>query len=569
MLEDITILYVEDDENIAEEIQFFLSQKVKKLYLACDGVEGLEFFNKYEPDIIITDIEMPRLNGFNMIEAIKQKDATIPIIVTSAFSETNKLLRAIELGIDTYLIKPINLKNLFQKIKNLTESQLLEKKMAEIDVLEAKEKELRKAQKNSQILLEEQNMLLSLFDKGESVLFKWKNDEHWTIEYASRNVEKLFPGYGSLSKESKMHFVPQIHKDDFQRVLEVVQNAIDTDQDSFTHEPYRIISTDNKVKWVMDNTVTQKDSNGNIAYFIGNILDITEKKSVEKKIENYLSIIDENIISVSTDLDGVITEVSAAFCKLVGYTKQEIIGETHRLFKDPSVDSQVYKELWDTIIHNNTYKGELRNIDKNGFSFWMKVKILPLYDDSGVKRGYFSIKQNITDKKLVEKLSITDDLTKLYNRRHFNELFQQELNRVKRDHNTLAFVMIDIDFFKLYNDTYGHQAGDDALIQVARVLKDFTNRAGDNAFRLGGEEFGLILISKNNEKIEKHLQTLLNAIEELSIEHKNSSVSKHITASLGYVLTTNEANVDELYKKADNALYRAKTNGRNQAIQYS
>ncbi len=568
MLEKITILYVEDDKNIASEVEFFLSKKVKNIYTAYNGIEGIELFHKYKPDIIITDIEMPKLNGFEMIETIKKSDKQTPIIVISAFSETNKLIRGIELGVDSYLIKPINLKTLLQKIENLTKSKLLEKKLVEITILQAKEKELKEAQKKLSKMIDEQNVLLSLFNKGESVLFKCKNDEKWSVEYVSQNVEQLFPGYINQKSSKPLSFSSFIHKDDFGYVQEQVQKAIETEKDFFSIDAYRIIDMENKIKWVTGSTVTQKDSQGNIIYFIGSICDITQKKLTEEKIKNYLALINENLIVVSTNLDGYITEVSDAFCELVGYKKEEIIGKKHNIFKDPSVDNDVFKTLWETITKNEIYQGELKNIAKDGSVFWVKVKIIPLFDNQGVKKGYFAVKQNITDKKLIEELSITDELTKLYNRRHFNEYFKQELNRAKRDYNTLAFVMIDIDHFKLYNDTYGHQAGDEVLISVAKVLKQFSSRAGDNAFRIGGEEFGLILIADSSSAINEHLKRLRDAIEALSIEHKKNSVSKYVTASLGYVLIgqDNDLGVEDLYKRADSALYKAKENGRNQVV---
>lgn len=569
-MENITVLYVEDDKNISEEIDFFLSKNVKKVYIAYDGVEGIELFNKYKPDIIVTDIEMPRLNGFDMIDEILKLDKKTPIIVTSAFSETNKLLRGIELGVDAYLIKPINLKSLLQKIENLIKAKLLEKKLVEIDLLKAKEKELKEAQKKSQILLEEQNILLSLFDKGESVLFKCKNDENWTIEHASRNAERIIPGYYSLAQAKGIPFSSLIHKEDLQGVQKEMRDAVIQNKDSFSCEPFRLVTMDNKVKWIMSSIVTKKTQTGEIDSFIATVLDITQTRLKDQKIKNYLTLIDENIITDSTDLNGIITEASDAFCRLVGYTKDEVIGKTHKLFRDPSVSSKEYKELWDTIHENKVYRGEMKNIDKKGHSFWVKTKILPLFDDEGVKIGYFSVKQNITDKKAIEELSITDDLTKLYNRRYFNELFIKELNRVKRDQKSLAFVILDVDFFKAYNDTYGHQSGDEALFGVARVLKEFANRAGDSAFRLGGEEFALILVFDSDEKIEKHLKSLLNAIEALSIEHKENRVSKYVTVSMGYALTNSDYDLtaNELYKRADSALYKAKENGRNQVVAY-
>lgn len=126
IFKNITVLYVEDDLMTMEEISYFLSKHVKKLIVAKDGEEGLELYKKYKPDIIITDIQMPKINGLQMSEEILKIDPSIPIVLTTAYSDSKYLIRAIELGIDKYIIKPINMleiltiiqKSLFLSVEN-------------------------------------------------------------------------------------------------------------------------------------------------------------------------------------------------------------------------------------------------------------------------------------------------------------------------------------------------------------------------------------------------------------------------------------------------------------------
>ena len=123
---------------------------------------------------------------------------------------------------------------------------------------------------------------------------------------------------------------------------------------------------------------------------------------------------------------------------------------------------------------------------------------------------------------------------------------------------------MDIDYFKQYNDTYGHQAGDLALKKVSLMLKKKTSRASDFAFRLGGEEFGIITILDKEKSIE-FANSIKNEIENLQIEHKASKVSKYLTISIGIVSKKGDAitNSDILFKEADDCLYEAKKLGRN------
>lgn len=129
LFKDLRILYVEDDQMTIDEISFFLKKYVKELYLAKNGVEGLELFKEHKPDMIISDIQMPIMNGLEMSEKIFEIDPGIPIAVTTAYSDSDYLIKAIELGIDKYIIKPIDMMEILaiiQKSLNLVETNNME-----------------------------------------------------------------------------------------------------------------------------------------------------------------------------------------------------------------------------------------------------------------------------------------------------------------------------------------------------------------------------------------------------------------------------------------------------------
>ena len=167
--------------------------------------------------------------------------------------------------------------------------------------------------------------------------------------------------------------------------------------------------------------------------------------------------------------------------------------------------------------------------------------------------------------KRLETLSITDQLTGLYNRRYFEEVFQKELNRAKRSQKFLTFIMLDIDHFKKLNDTYGHIEGDRALVNVADKLQQLCNRSGDYIFRMGGEEFG-ILITDSNEPVEQRFaEKLCRSIEALKIPNKNSDVSRYTTISMGIASKVpQKSDTEDFFLiTADAQLYEAKEMGRN------
>ena len=170
--------------------------------------------------------------------------------------------------------------------------------------------------------------------------------------------------------------------------------------------------------------------------------------------------------------------------------------------------------------------------------------------------------------KKLENVSYTDSLTELHNRRYFNMIYDKELKRAKRTHSYMTFMMLDIDFFKQYNDTYGHIEGDYALKSVAKVLKDTLKRPSDFVFRLGGEEFGVILTQVDELHSAKLAQDICDAVREREIKHDSSQVSEHLTISIGVICCVADDALDSqvLISRADEMLYRAKERGRNMYV---
>ncbi|RXJ86479.1 diguanylate cyclase domain-containing protein [Arcobacter sp. CECT 8985] len=162
--------------------------------------------------------------------------------------------------------------------------------------------------------------------------------------------------------------------------------------------------------------------------------------------------------------------------------------------------------------------------------------------------------------------SITDSMTKLYNRKYFDTIFDN-LPFISNANNwKSAFIMVDIDFFKQYNDTYGHDLGDETLKSVAKELKNYFNKEYEYVFRLGGEEFGIVLFDTNEDILIECLEDINKKIVDLGIEHKGSKVLDVVSISTGAVLYQpySYISANKLYKIADEKLYKSKQNGRNQ-----
>ncbi|MCT7538198.1 GGDEF domain-containing response regulator [Aliarcobacter butzleri] len=166
---------------------------------------------------------------------------------------------------------------------------------------------------------------------------------------------------------------------------------------------------------------------------------------------------------------------------------------------------------------------------------------------------------------MLEKLSMYDGLTNIRNRRYFDETFEKTFNEIKRDKKSLAVLMIDIDFFKPYNDNYGHGQGDETLRKVAKALEKTIKRASDFVARYGGEEFVILLKDINKDGVEAVANNLLNAVRELKITHEFSKIENYVTVSIGvsYYNSSSDITKLELLLKADETLYSVKNSGRN------
>ncbi len=165
----------------------------------------------------------------------------------------------------------------------------------------------------------------------------------------------------------------------------------------------------------------------------------------------------------------------------------------------------------------------------------------------------------------LEELSMCDALTGIPNRRFFQDAYDKKYKEVLRDGKRVALMMIDVDYFKLYNDNYGHWQGDDCLKKVASALRKTLKRPTDMVARYGGEEFVIILKDVDKEGAKTVAESLVKAVEQMKIPHAHSSVSEFVTISVGVAIkeVDEEISQEELVKLADEQLYRAKESGRN------
>ena len=202
---------------------------------------------------------------------------------------------------------------------------------------------------------------------------------------------------------------------------------------------------------------------------------------------------------------------------------------------------------------------------------WFMMRVTPLGFEGD---GYYVIShQNITERKLAEEqalnLSRIDGLTKIPNRRYFDEFLDDEWRRCARLHLPVSLAIMDVDHFKLLNDHYGHLSGDDCLVKLGAVINDFGKRPGDLFARYGGEEFALVFGNTTIEQALVVIRKLVDAIDKLGIPNEKSPVSQYLTVSVGLAMMypDTQGSCKDLIKTADKLLYAAKDGGRNRVVE--
>ncbi|WP_419764161.1 MAG: GGDEF domain-containing protein [Arcobacter sp.] len=292
-------------------------------------------------------------------------------------------------------------------------------------------------------------------------------------------------------------------------------------------------------KWYIKHQSTHKS-------FLPKVLKLQAKSNQQ----NYNQIIEETIMFLIRWLAIHIIDEDKKMFYIIKYIKKnKTIKEAKKLTKNKMNDS--IKMLTDTILNMH------ESISSRTITL-MKEHNARIKAEEELKKA---------NEELL-KLSITDQLTQLYNRRHFENVFKSELSRAKRTKIYLTIISFDIDYFKRHNDYYGHVKGDDTLRKVGESLKSICKRSHDFPFRIGGEEFAILTSVDNEELGLKLAQSIQKSIDDLNIENIKSDVSKNLTVSMGILskIPTQEDTIENLMKIVDKKLYKAKQSGRNKIV---
>ena len=322
---------------------------------------------------------------------------------------------------------------------------------------------------------------------------------------------------------------------------------------------------------------------------LGVFQDITDSKMAinavikeKEKAQQYLDI--AGVIFMALYKTGEVTLINKKGCEILGFESSEIVGTNWFETFIPEKHREILQSIFLSVMQGKSVaSGKLEHsiINKKGKERMISWHNTILYDDKDQIIGTLSSGEDITERKIAEeklgdamdalqksneelkRLSITDGLTELYNRRYIEYILDLEFEKARRYNSSLSCLMMDIDHFKTINDTYGHQAGDQVLKTLSSIIRS-NSRKIDICGRFGGEEFIII----TNQKIEDaffYAEKMLQIVRNNIIRYNEIPIQ--ITISIGVAAYINEMkSPDEMVKKADDCLYQAKNTGRNRIV---
>ena len=550
-LRTLSVLYVEDEDEIREELAVFLRRRVATVHLAANGQAGLDAFTQYQPDLVITDIRMPVMNGLEMAERIRAVNPATPIIITTAFEETSYFKKAIDIGVDKYVTKPLNLDILASALDKCARLIRAEAALREVD-------------ERYRLLFQLSHIAISVAAadgaaQRPSVLM---TDGH-IVDCNTAFTDLL--GYARQDEVQSFRFSDLLVPEWLDPINRLIRDELLVR--GFTSEcEVELRHRDGHAVPVIAQLILRRDADGRATETWAVMRDISEQRRAEHSLRLAARVFESSGEAiVITDQDNRILSVNRAFSKLTGYSQDEAIGQNPRLLQSGRHEPAFYQQMWERLLGTGHWQGEIWNRRKTGeiYPEWLSITVVR--DTQGQILNYIAIFSDISEAKAatqqIEFLAHYDHLTRLANRRLLEQRVDYLIALAARNKKQLALLFIDLDRFKVVNDSLGHAAGDLVLETMAQRLRA-TAREVDCLARLGGDEFVCVLHDVGEPPDVQAAARRLIAVLDEPIPVAGHLLT--VTASIGISLYPSDGvDYETLLKNADAAMYSAKKAGRD------
>lgn len=514
-IDPLQILLIEDEIAHADWIDAILDDKDFPA-VEIEHVERLQeaivCLSQKNFDVILLDLSLPDSQGIDSIVQVKQQTSSLPIVVLTNLNDQNIALKALRQGVQDYLIKgKFTGELLIRSIRYAIERQRTEVTLRQQALMKKMLDRIRQSLDLKEILSNTVAEVRQFLKTDRVLIYRCENHKSGEImvESIESSQDQLFP----IQFAGGIDFF-QLHS--FFAPLASVQ-AIEDVKDA-----------------------PQKDICALAEYQIRSLLTLAIWRSsvVEESLDTtaYLA----HKIDDNTDID---------------FNNSSILTDDHQLTSKEAIRDR----LWGMLVAHNCYTPRQWQDWEIEFLQQLTIQVTIAIQQSELYRKLQDANQKL------EKLAILDGLTGVANRRYFDCVLNNEWQRLAREQKPLSLILSDIDYFKLYNDTYGHPAGDRCLQAVAKVLKTAIRRPADLVARYGGEEFAVILPDTDAQGALFVANKIRHKLAELKFAHQKSGIGKYLTLSIGVVTQTPQYNVSPhtLIDKTDNLLYQAKRKGRD------
>lgn len=463
----------------------------------------------------------------------------------------------------TFYVSVYDLSNMIGHFLKIISFYLIYKAIFEVGVSNPYSLLIKDLKENEMLLKEAQ----SVAKIGHWVFNVETETRKWSEEIF--NILDIDPSHGELTLEKQKEI---IHPDDWDMYYNNIKKAI---QDGIPyHIEFRIIRSDNRIRWLSSKANIAKDSKGKVIRLFGTVQDITELKETEEVLyqekKRFLTLIENAPFGlILIDKYGNFVYVNPKFKELFGYDINDIPNiETWFIlaFPEPEVRKKVIQSWFEKLSHatpGQKSEGVFNIIAKDKKEKIVDFTALKLHTGEQIVSCLDITKQKILEKNL-EKLSLTDELTGLYNRRGFIMLATQQIKIAERAKKGMLLFFIDLDHMKDINDSLGHQAGDMAIIEAASIMKDVF-RESDILGRIGGDEFAVLAIDTTDE-IKNILITRLNKTIATYNSIKDRKYMLSFSVGVSCYDPNNPVDLDTLMSSADDLMYREKRNKKSNSI---
>jgi len=524
------ILIVDDSLTIRMQIARLLDQNGFSTILAKDGMKCLEILEHEEPDIILLDIVMPEMDGIEVCTAIKnnKKWEKIPILLITSVSDTENKVKGLYAGADDYITKPFEEMELMARINVIMRNKKLQ------DELRNANQKIIQQQKS---VIQEERLKVLLQMSGSTAL-----ELDQPINDLLETIKKVRVGQDiSLALNAYIEEIEGIG-DKISKILRKMQSFSMTENFSVTHQS--------------DTFLLEKE------IFI-HILDPSDEDALY--LQQMLNQEQNTQLSRSENISQAIHHIKNNPVDIVLMEYHMPDGTSHDFLSALIQDQLDIPTIVVTSVGDEMIAAQMIQAGAYNYISKDRIKEHMLYSIVSNALEKAQLKKDLKEaQKKVAQMSIRDSLTELYNRRYFDEVLETTIEKANRHQFPFVLCILDLDFFKKINDTFGHPAGDMVLIETSRMIKNSIKEKGI-AFRYGGEEFSIIIKESKIESVYSLFEELRNKIMTFPYRYKKERI--RITASFGLAeFSPTLFNSEKIIAKADKALYQAKNSGRNRIV---